>query len=350
MSLVFILPAHASFFKTKIRSFVAAIKHIPPFYPPQQEIDQFHATIMKGDMQKMQSMLASEKKLLNACTSGRTPLLTASTAGRTHIAHFFVEKGADVTAPDSVGMTALHHFASTGDHQWCEKLLVHGADVNARDTHDRTPVLFAAKNGAQGNPLMTACVLVKAGADVNLADKDGNAPVGSVSLASPADARSDASNRVMKTLVDAGANLKHANKKGEQPIHIYARMLSPKNVQTIIEQGQKTGKIEEYVKAVDLQGGNALHHVAQSNQYFYHPSDAQEVIESLTKAGIGCNESDNQGQTPLHHAKALRNATVSQVLLGANACPNCPDNEGKTPIDLENQWMKAQREFDTQED
>ena len=52
-------------------------------------------------------------------------------------------------------------------------LLAHGADVNARDESEETPMHSAA----YFNSLEVAQVLLAHGADVNARDEDGNTPV-----------------------------------------------------------------------------------------------------------------------------------------------------------------------------
>ena len=65
---------------------------------------------------------------------GVTPLVDI--AMRTHrellpVAKIIVEKGADVSAKDGDGFTALHHAASMRHLALCKLLVDNGADVNA---------------------------------------------------------------------------------------------------------------------------------------------------------------------------------------------------------------------------
>lgn len=76
-----------------------------------------------------------------------------------------IHLGADVNAHDCKGQTALHVHSALG-HDWADNLLLlNGADVDARDSIEQTP-LFLAKN------LKTATCLVDHHADVNARDKN----------------------------------------------------------------------------------------------------------------------------------------------------------------------------------
>ena len=101
--------------------------------------------------------------------------------------HLLREAGADLSARDNAGRTPLHHVAEcsgarmipevhTNWHRGCLQLalllLRHGADVNATEGRRHNSPLHEAVF----SPAMTA-LLVKAGADVNLPNRDGLTPL-----------------------------------------------------------------------------------------------------------------------------------------------------------------------------
>jgi ankyrin repeat protein len=66
-----------------------------------------------------------------------------------------IERGADVNAVNSRGMTAMHYAARTGDDPAVQLLADHGAKLNARDRLGRTPTdmangVMTALTGADG--------------------------------------------------------------------------------------------------------------------------------------------------------------------------------------------------------
>lgn len=61
------------------------------------------------------------------------PLVVASSMNQTRICKMLLESGADVTAADTEGMTALHHAAGNGNAQLFRSLLSFNADPYAKD-------------------------------------------------------------------------------------------------------------------------------------------------------------------------------------------------------------------------
>ncbi|KAJ5636659.1 ankyrin 2-3/unc44 [Penicillium longicatenatum] len=82
------------------------------------------------------------------------PLYCASWAGATDIVEFLIEMGADINKMSAIGgRTALHAAVRNGHLDVTEKLLVNGANVNARDGTNHTPLdraIFAARIANQG--------------------------------------------------------------------------------------------------------------------------------------------------------------------------------------------------------
>src|SRR3984957_14554685 len=122
---------------------------------------------------------------------GETALMTAARTGSVESVKALVEHGADVNAKEQwLGQTALMWAVAENHPAVVELLIARGADVNARSTVREekvknkwftanvvsappkgglTPLLYASRQ----NSLEAAKMLVKAGADLNLADPDG---------------------------------------------------------------------------------------------------------------------------------------------------------------------------------
>lgn len=77
--------------------------------------------------------------------------------------------GADVNAQDADGDTALHSVAQTGNIGIMQRLLDKGANPNVKNKEGGTPLMWAAVFGHQD----AARLLLSRGADASLKDNDG---------------------------------------------------------------------------------------------------------------------------------------------------------------------------------
>lgn len=96
-----------------------------------------------------------------------------------HIGVFnaLIKQGADANLTDEKGCTALHYAAQRNDLFYIRHLVSAGADVNAENNDQQTPLCLLFKNMWFYPVTEAADILVSAGADVNVADKDGKTPL-----------------------------------------------------------------------------------------------------------------------------------------------------------------------------
>jgi ankyrin repeat protein len=105
---------------------------------------------------------------------GFTPLIEAARDGKLEVAQLLLARGANArqrSAANGLELTALHLAAAGGQRSLVELLVARGADINARDIEGATPLLWATNQ----QPEM-AVLLVKLGADPDIAPKEGDAP------------------------------------------------------------------------------------------------------------------------------------------------------------------------------
>ncbi len=117
--------------------------------PAVKEI--FDACTTKPDLAKVKKLVAANPKLVNAKNSAGTPLIHfAAMHSRDLQLHklvveFLLAQGADLSALDSLGQTALHYAAMTGRPEIINLFLERKMDVNAKSEQGRTPVTFRSQ-------------------------------------------------------------------------------------------------------------------------------------------------------------------------------------------------------------
>lgn len=84
---------------------------------------------------------------------------------------WLITQGADANAKDEYNRTPLHYHASINKVQKVALLLEKGADIEAKDTYENTPLHFAEYNAE------TVQLLIEKGADVNAKDDRGHTPL-----------------------------------------------------------------------------------------------------------------------------------------------------------------------------
>lgn len=128
---------------------------------------------------------------------GATPLMMAALYGDTALVKTLLDAGADPTVANDVGATALHWAA--GEPDTVRILIAHGADVDARSTDGRTPLLVAAS--IRGNSPAVSLLLDK-GANPSAASAAGYGAITAVT-----EAAKQGDEPMLRLLLARGANV-----------------------------------------------------------------------------------------------------------------------------------------------
>lgn len=151
-----------------------------------------------------------------------TALHTAASCGSLECLELLIKHHAGdakekVNEVDSNGCGALHKCCFDGDIRVVEWLIAHGADVNAKDIHDTTPLLVATKMGR----LDVVDVLLKNGADAQQQDNKG--------LTAVHYCASRCLPKILNRLLESGASVKKESNPPEYntPLHLAAMNSRP---------------------------------------------------------------------------------------------------------------------------
>ncbi|MEK6275375.1 MAG: ankyrin repeat domain-containing protein [Actinomycetota bacterium] len=118
-----------------------------------RELDVFEAAAV-GRAERVRELLDQDPSLANAwAEDGFQPLGLASFFGHLEAARLLVERGAEVNSASRNPMKVmpLHSAAAAGDpevrYELANLLLEHGAEPNARQQDDFTPLMAANQSG-----------------------------------------------------------------------------------------------------------------------------------------------------------------------------------------------------------
>ena len=189
------------------------------------------AAAKKGDLSAVKTLLAAGADPNAADTASSPPLQYAASSGNISVVQALLAKGANARARDRVGSTALHAAAVDREVRIAEALLAAGADVNARTTDDVTPLM--ASIGSPYSDAKMSLTLIRAGADVNIVDSNGETALWI--------AITDSSEEVIEELLRRGANpnvqARALGFPGYTPLHMAAINGSTKTVDLLRRYG-----------------------------------------------------------------------------------------------------------------
>ncbi|MCE1245319.1 MAG: ankyrin repeat domain-containing protein [Firmicutes bacterium] len=135
------------------------------------DADTIFSAIYEGNIDKVDSLLAQDEKLLEARDDkGFSPLRAAVQGGFGEIVEFLLVLEANPNSRDKTGKTPLHEAP---DPVIADMLLARNADVDVKDDDGMTPLHYAVIRGQKE----VLELLAECGADLNKPDGRGVTPL-----------------------------------------------------------------------------------------------------------------------------------------------------------------------------
>jgi len=170
-----------------------------------------------GDAELVRSLVQKGADVNSEGQVGQASLLVASWHGHVGIAQFLLDHGARIDTVDSVERSALmlHLERSLASEKLITLMLERGADANAVDLHQRTPLMYACKTSGNAHIVH---LLLRNGADVNAVDKNGNTPL--MHAVASFKTAPKGKLEIVATLLAHRARVTVSNKRGETPLQL----------------------------------------------------------------------------------------------------------------------------------
>lgn len=238
---------------------------------------------------------------------GQTPLHLACKENALTRVHMLLDHGAAVDARDYTGNTPLllltryhynHHMQAKSELEIATLLLEKGADINAVNAFECTPLLYLGE-AKMDKQLNLTRLLIDRGADLNRQDHEGN-----TFLHNAADIGTPA---MMKIVIEAGADLSICNYYGHS-IQDRARY----------DMQEKLDLIYQYKKDVTF------------TEAVYYSQAA--IVDRLLQAGTDVNATSRSGATGLIIAAQRNNSAMVKKLLALGATIDACDSGGCTAL------------------
>ena len=258
------------------------------------------------------------------------------------VKYLLEQKGNDVKKQTHDARTYLHWAAGKGNLELVNYLISKGADLTIEDSHDATPLVYAAQGGQTNIALFES--FFKAGLDPKKKYKN-NATILLLSIANDKDLS------LTEYLVSKGLSLKDIDAEGNTVFDYAARTGNIANLKTLVAKGVKftpnallfaaeasrrsANSIEVFQYLVDdlKIKPTTLSKNKESVLHFIAKKENQSAIVNYFLAkGVDLNLKDTEGNTMLMNAAAGRDAALVSLVLEKGAKVNEVNAKGETAI------------------
>lgn len=273
---------------------------------------------------------------------GNTKLTDAVRSGSVgRVVYTIKEKGANPNRKDRDGRAPI---LLAKDKEMIETLIELGADVNAENNEDLTPLLSFIENSyisdEEENPIF---LMLDAGADIFAKDNDGCIPLHY--------AARNGNYEIIQFLVQKGANIDKVDNEGRTPlfygIENFYVMESIEIVKLFVSLGADINHLDNYNRNISFYcWRDSLELLKVLNQLgldfnvrdiegktvlFNSGFGIDELKFFIDEVGLDAKHVDNNGRTILHGTNYIGNDKI-KYLLDKGLDINALDKDGRSPI------------------
>lgn len=170
-----------------------------------------HRAAANGDVATITRLLSRGADIEGRDGNGRTPLLIATHGNKVDAARTLIDAGADVNAKDHIDDSAYLYAGASGHLEIVRMALAHGADLKSTNRYGGTALIPACERGH----VDTVRTLIEAGVDVDHVNNLGWTALLEAIILSDGGPRHQ---QIVALLVKAGANVTLADGKGVTPL------------------------------------------------------------------------------------------------------------------------------------
>ena len=270
----------------------------------------FYASLW-GLFETMQWLIERGEDVNHAGGLYGCPLGAAAAHGHEDAVKLLLKSRADVNLLGGRFGNALQSAAAMGHEKVVDILLLGGANVNHDGGLWNRPIIAASRTLDPKISQAIVCRLIEAGADVKVAQRNGETALhGAASVGAC---------RVIELLIAKGAEVNAVANDGSTALHLASYNGHQRAVEKLVIHGAD-------VKAVEESGQSALHMVAEQGY--------DDMVELLLDHGADVHARTMTGWTPLHCAAHRGQLSVIISLLEHSADINAKGGSGMRALHL----------------
>ena len=282
---------------------------------------------------------------------GATPLHVAACHNHNEFISLLLNPflgGVNVNSKSSNGSTPLHSAAVCGASEVLDRLLFHGANVNAVDERKLSPLFYSILHVRPLDFYLKKQMhrTNSCGVDLHLikVDHRGHDYLSMNGFPMILNLNDYRWFFTFKTLISRGSQINSVDLYGRTPLHLASASGLAEAVVFLLNNGAKLEILDKFGKTpLDVAVENCT--VGSTTTPFVigkrfldlsqHLRDNEMVVYLLLSNGASFKKCDRNSTSLLHHALAKNQPYIAQMLLFKGVSVHCKDSSGRTPaLDL----------------